>query len=168
MFGVSFLGIWWRHSIWISEKLKFDYLNNEKSFWSETRNIFFVWQVLSFRLKKQTSKNIADTTFKAMPNWFSVLRKIQKMQKRDVIYFGSNLRCAGYFIYFKNWYTIQFDAFFPASFQIFFPHFFLASIPTKTNVTMFVDIIWVKAGCLLVFRKGPNWALTSQDLPAQS
>ena len=143
-------------------------LITKTAFEVKQETFFFVWQVLSFRLQKQTSKNIADKTFKAVPSWFSVLRKIQKKQKRDVIYFGSNLRCAGYFIYFKNWYTTHFDAFFPASFQIFFPHFFLASIPTKTNVTMFVDIISVKAVCLLVFRKGPNWALTSRHLPAQS
>ena len=37
---VSCLGIWWRHDIWISEKLKSDYLKNEKSFWSEIKNIF--------------------------------------------------------------------------------------------------------------------------------
>ena len=34
------LGIWWRHGIWISENLKFDYLKNEKSFRSEIKNIF--------------------------------------------------------------------------------------------------------------------------------
>ena len=34
------LGIWWRHDIWISENLKFDYLKNEKSFRSEIKNIF--------------------------------------------------------------------------------------------------------------------------------
>ena len=32
--------ITWRHDIWISEKLKFDYLKNEKSFQSEIKNIF--------------------------------------------------------------------------------------------------------------------------------
>ena len=32
MFCVSCLGIWWCHDIWISEKLKFNYLMNEKSF----------------------------------------------------------------------------------------------------------------------------------------
>ena len=31
-FRVSCLGIWWRHDIWISQNLKFDYLKNEKSF----------------------------------------------------------------------------------------------------------------------------------------
>ena len=40
MFCVSYLGIWWRHDIWISEKLKFDYLKNEKSFQSEVKSIF--------------------------------------------------------------------------------------------------------------------------------
>ena len=32
VFRASCLGIWWRHDIQISEKLKFDYLKNEKSF----------------------------------------------------------------------------------------------------------------------------------------
>ena len=38
-------------------------MKNEKSFWSEIENIFLVLQVLSFRLTKQTSKNVVDTTF---------------------------------------------------------------------------------------------------------
>ena len=40
MFRVSCLGIWWRHKIWKPEKLKSDYLKNEKSFQIEIRNIF--------------------------------------------------------------------------------------------------------------------------------
>ena len=44
--------------------LKVDYLKNEKSFRSEIKSIFIVSQVLSFRHTKQTSKNVADTTFK--------------------------------------------------------------------------------------------------------
>ena len=40
MFPVSCLGIWWCHAIWIPEKIKFDYLKNEKSFSSEIKNIF--------------------------------------------------------------------------------------------------------------------------------
>ena len=40
VFPVSFLGIWWCHDIWISEKLKFDYLKKEKRFQSEIKNIF--------------------------------------------------------------------------------------------------------------------------------
>ena len=40
VFPVSWLGISWRHGIWISEKLKLDYLKNKKSFWSEIKNIF--------------------------------------------------------------------------------------------------------------------------------
>ena len=39
---------------------------NKKSFGSEI-NIFLVSQVLSFRYTKQTSKNVADTTFKVIP-----------------------------------------------------------------------------------------------------
>ena len=64
MFRVSCLGIWWRHDIWISENLKFDYLKNEKSFRSEIKTFFLVSQVLSFRHKNQTSKNVVDTTGK--------------------------------------------------------------------------------------------------------
>ena len=40
MFRVSYLGIWRRHDIWISENLKFDYLKNEKNFGREINNIF--------------------------------------------------------------------------------------------------------------------------------
>ena len=64
MFRVSRLGIWWRHDIWKSENLKFDYLKSEKSFRGEIKNILLVSQVLSFKHKKQTSKNVVDTTFK--------------------------------------------------------------------------------------------------------
>ena len=38
VFHVSGLGIWWGHDIWISEKLKFDYLKNRKSFQPEIKN----------------------------------------------------------------------------------------------------------------------------------
>ena len=31
----------WRHDIWILEKVKSDYLKNEKSFWSERKKFFF-------------------------------------------------------------------------------------------------------------------------------
>ena len=40
VFRISCLCIWWRHDIWVSENSKFDYLKNEKSFRSETKNIF--------------------------------------------------------------------------------------------------------------------------------
>ena len=55
------LGHWWGHDIWISENLKFDYLKGKKSFWSEIKNIFPCFQVLSFKFTKQTSKNTVDT-----------------------------------------------------------------------------------------------------------
>ena len=38
MFHVSCLGTWWRHDLWITENLKFDYLKNDKSFRSEIKN----------------------------------------------------------------------------------------------------------------------------------
>ena len=37
---------------------------------SEIKNFFFVSQVLSFRLTKQTSKNVAATTFKQIQKYF--------------------------------------------------------------------------------------------------
>ena len=54
-------GIWWHHEICKCRILKFDFSENKKSFWSEKKTVFLVWQVL---LLKQTSKNAADTTFK--------------------------------------------------------------------------------------------------------
>ena len=59
MFCISCLGIWWHHDIWISKKLKVDYLKYKKkfkafekkketkSFWSEIKNIFFLLQKCS-------------------------------------------------------------------------------------------------------------------------
>ena len=44
--------------------LRVDYLKNKKSFRNETKSIFLALQVLSFIHAKQTSKNVADTTFK--------------------------------------------------------------------------------------------------------
>ena len=64
--GFMFLGIsrhlmtsWhlniWKYKIWLSQERK------ELSKWKEKH---FVSQVLSFRLTKQASENVADTTFK--------------------------------------------------------------------------------------------------------
>ena len=44
-----------RHDIWISEKLKFDYLKNEKSYPSEIKNVFPCLLSALFRYTKQTS-----------------------------------------------------------------------------------------------------------------
>ena len=69
MFRVSCLGVWWRHDIWISENLKFDYLKNKRSFRSKIKNIFPCFTSPLFRHTKQTSKNVSDTIFK---EWWSV------------------------------------------------------------------------------------------------
>ena len=53
---------YWPHEIWISKYLNFDFLENRKSFWSEIKNKFHKWFLLD--LKKQTSKSLADITFK--------------------------------------------------------------------------------------------------------
>ena len=55
---------WQHHEVWKCRILKFGFLKNETSFWSEIKNIFLVWQVLPFRIKKQTNKNVVGTTFK--------------------------------------------------------------------------------------------------------
>ena len=43
--------------------MKFSFVENEKSFLSEIKTIFQILQVFPLRLEKQTSKNVADTTF---------------------------------------------------------------------------------------------------------
>ena len=49
----------------ICEKLKFDYLSGmERGFEVKQRTFFLVSELLSFRYTKQTSKNVAATTFK--------------------------------------------------------------------------------------------------------
>ena len=40
VFLVLCLSIWWRHKVWITKNLKFDFLENEKNFWTEIKNIF--------------------------------------------------------------------------------------------------------------------------------
>ena len=45
-------------------RLKFDFLKKKKSFGSEIKKHGIISQVLSFRLKKQTNKNVADSSLK--------------------------------------------------------------------------------------------------------
>ena len=64
---------WWRHDIWISGKLKTDYLKNIKNFWIETKNPFFlISKVLSLRHTRQNSKNIAK-----------ILTNVLNLDKKD-------------------------------------------------------------------------------------
>ena len=62
VFLVLCLGIWWRYKVWITENLKFDFLENEKRFWIEIKNIFpsFTSVLLDFLL---SGKHVAGTTF---------------------------------------------------------------------------------------------------------
>ena len=69
------LGYLRRHDIWISEKLKFDYIKNKKSFQSKMKTFILVSQVLSLRLTKQISKNVAYTTFKLITHFPKYLSK---------------------------------------------------------------------------------------------
>ena len=57
IFLVLNLGIWWHQEIWKCKIPRFDLLQNKKSFWIEIKNFF---------PQKQTNKNVADTTFKAV------------------------------------------------------------------------------------------------------
>ena len=52
MFHVSRLGV---------EKLKFDYLKNDKSFRSGTKNMLLFFTGALFRLTKPTGQNVVDT-----------------------------------------------------------------------------------------------------------
>ena len=47
----------------ICKVVKNDYLKNEKSFSNWNKTFFLVLEVLSFRITKQISKNVAGTTF---------------------------------------------------------------------------------------------------------
>ena len=76
--------------IWISEKVKFDYLKNEKSFRNETKNIFLLSKVLFFRHKKETSKNVllhfSATTFKYLLSFYiSNWRNFELNRKRTLV-----------------------------------------------------------------------------------
>ena len=63
MFHVLCLGIWWCHDIWISGKLKFEYLKTEKCFSNEIKKYLSLFHKSSFSLSKQTNKNVAYRIF---------------------------------------------------------------------------------------------------------
>ena len=69
MFHVSCLGIWWQYDISVPGKLKSWNLiiSRTKGAFDVKSEIFFlVLQMVSFRHKRQTSKNVADTIFKLL------------------------------------------------------------------------------------------------------
>ena len=60
------------------------------------QNFFLVSQVLSFRLKKQTSKNVADTTFKSLEESGLLIKDVCEPIKNDAKYKGGFLgTCLG-------------------------------------------------------------------------
>ena len=64
---VKCLGIWWCYETWIFKTLKFYFLENKNRFWREIKNFFsYFHKCCLLDLKKQTRKNVADTTFKRM------------------------------------------------------------------------------------------------------
>ena len=63
---------WEFDDVMIFEYLKsYDLTNSrmKRAFEVKEKTFFFVSQVLSFRLEKQTSKNVADTTFNITFTW---------------------------------------------------------------------------------------------------
>ena len=80
------------------DNLKFDYLRKEKSFRSEIKNIFPYFTSALFRLTKQISKNVADTTFKSKQQisltknisiikYFKYHCKIKSIQREITLYY---------------------------------------------------------------------------------
>ena len=68
----------------ISEKLKFDYLMNKKSFRYQLKNFFPCFKSALFKLSKQeTSKIVVDTTFKVFLLTF-------ELDTKDFHVFNSN------------------------------------------------------------------------------
>ena len=66
---------WWHLDIWLSSN--FLQISEVKSWLSQERKELSMWtslisQMLSLRLEKQTSKNVADTTFKERLCWTSL------------------------------------------------------------------------------------------------
>ena len=56
------MGIWWRHHIWISKKLKFDYLKNENSFWTAISHAYLgPWQISMIFSKQLLAVNYSMT-----------------------------------------------------------------------------------------------------------
>ena len=65
MFCVSCLSILWRHDIWISEKVKFDYLYIKKSFQNEIKKHFSLFLKCSFLdIQKKLAKKLGMQPFK--------------------------------------------------------------------------------------------------------
>ena len=78
----DFDDIRWSHEIWIPKILNFGFLENKKCFWKEVKKFFLISQMLSVRLKKQTSKNAAVSTisFQSVSHdLFLVLRRISSV-----------------------------------------------------------------------------------------
>ena len=80
MFRLSCLRIWWSHDIWISEKLKSDFLKIEKSYRSEIKKKFFLiskvlsrhfflFQKCSFRHTKNETKKWSGHNLQNWINW---------------------------------------------------------------------------------------------------
>ena len=69
-------GIWWRHDIWISGKLKWlSQERKERSKWNKKHFSLFHKCSASLRLEKQTNKNVAVTTFNRLSKEVFILFK---------------------------------------------------------------------------------------------
>ena len=62
----------------------------KRGFEVKWKTFFFIWLVLSFRPKKKTSKNVANTTFKLVTGSLVltlILKSLEKLLKACVRYF---------------------------------------------------------------------------------
>ena len=105
LFGVSCLGIWWRHNIWISEKLKFDYLIN--AFDGKWKCFSFFRKCSPLDIKKQTCKNIVVKTFERKLHHNFEMKKGAKEGDFDRLFTFMFLlcNCNGVLNKFNKWYA---------------------------------------------------------------
>ena len=80
LFHVLCLDFSWCHEIYDFEILKFGYITNKKTFWSEVSNILFGF-------KKQNSKNISDITLNGWL-WQNLVVKLCVPSLKIIIFFS--------------------------------------------------------------------------------
>ena len=127
MFCVSCLGIWRRHEIWIPEKLKLDYLKNEKCFQSEIKKHFSLFHKRSLLDIKQTSKSKDDTTFNKHQTTKQIMVLFQTRLGKILIWqkFFGNVRARTLTMIAKHFFPLK-------------KHFIFNSFKNFVTLTVFV------------------------------
>ena len=78
------------HQNWISENLKFDYLQTERFFEVREKTFFLVSQVLSYRNEKETSSNVEGTILIKQQALDADLRAIQQINFTENLDLAAN------------------------------------------------------------------------------